>query len=100
MHLQDRINSGMLFYEHGHKDPIDIRQEKQLQEERDHCKEMMFEYNNTHPREDDRRQAIISSSNPRCICPTVTMCTSVRISTPISIWCWWMMARSPLGIRS
>ena len=53
MHLSDRINSGMIFYEHGHTDPIDIQQEKQLQEERDHCKEMMFEYNNTHPREDD-----------------------------------------------
>ena len=49
MHLCDRINSGMLFYEHGHTDPIDIQQEKQLQEERDHCKEVMFEYNNTHP---------------------------------------------------
>lgn len=59
MHLCDRINSGMLFYEHGHADPIDIQQEGQLQEERDHCKEMMFEYNNTHPREDARRQAIM-----------------------------------------
>ena len=27
MHLCDRINSGMLFYEHGHTDPIDIQQE-------------------------------------------------------------------------
>ena len=59
MHLCDRINSGMLFYEHGHTDPIDIQQEKQLQKERDHCKEMMFEYNNTHPREDARRQEIM-----------------------------------------
>ncbi|MBR2890615.1 MAG: hypothetical protein IKC09_10120 [Oscillospiraceae bacterium] len=49
----------MLFYEHGHTDPIDIQQETQLQEERDHCKEVMFEYNNTHLREDARRQAIM-----------------------------------------
>ena len=59
MHLCDRINSGMLFYEHGHADPIDIQQERQLQEERDHCKEVVFEYNNTHPREDVRRQEIM-----------------------------------------
>ena len=52
MHLRDRINRGMLFYEHGHTDPIDIQQEKQLQEERDHCKEVVFEYNNTHPTAD------------------------------------------------
>ena len=66
MHLRDRINSGMLFYEHGHTDPIDIQQEKQLQEERDHCKEVMFEYNNTHPREDTRRQAIMKSILGSC----------------------------------
>ena len=27
MHLRDRINNGMVFYEHGHKDPIDRQQE-------------------------------------------------------------------------
>ena len=27
MHLRDRINSGMLFYEHGHTNPVDIQQE-------------------------------------------------------------------------
>ena len=50
MHLCDRINNGTLFYEHGHTDPADIQKERQLQEERDHCKEVVFEYNNTHPR--------------------------------------------------
>ena len=39
----------MLFYEYGHTDPADIQKERQLQEERDHCKEVVFEYNNTHP---------------------------------------------------
>ena len=66
MHLCERINSGMLFYEHGHTDPIDIQQEKQLQEERDHCKEVMFEYNNTHPREDARRQSIMKGILGSC----------------------------------
>ena len=59
MHLYDRIKNGMLFYEHGHTDPIDIQQEKQLQEERDLCKEAMFEYNQTPPREGERRQSIM-----------------------------------------
>ena len=27
MNLKDRMKNGMLFYEHGHKDPIDIQQE-------------------------------------------------------------------------
>ena len=36
MHLRDRISNGMLFYEHGHKNPIDIEQEKELEKERIH----------------------------------------------------------------
>lgn len=36
MHLRDRINNGMLFYEHGHKNPIDIEQEQTLEKERIH----------------------------------------------------------------
>ena len=35
MHLKERIANGMLFYEHGHKDPIDIAQEQELQEQID-----------------------------------------------------------------
>ena len=45
MHLCDRINNGMLFYEHGHTDPTDIQKERQFQEEREHCKEVVFECN-------------------------------------------------------
>ena len=59
MNLRDRINNGMLFYEHGHKDPVDIQQEKELQEERDHCKAVILDYNNTHPEENDKRKAIM-----------------------------------------
>ena len=32
MHLEERIKNGMPFYEHGHTDPIDIEQEKKLEE--------------------------------------------------------------------
>ena len=38
MHLEDRIKNGMTFYEHGHTDPIDIEQEKELEAQRRHCK--------------------------------------------------------------
>ena len=51
MHLKERIANGMLFYEHGHKDPIDITQEQELDALRRHCKEVMFDYNHTRPNE-------------------------------------------------
>ena len=66
MHLCDRINSGMLFYEDGHTDPVDIQQEKQLKEERDYCKEVMFEYNNTHPRNKEKRNQIMKGILGSC----------------------------------
>ena len=47
MQLKDRIANGMLFYEHGHKDPVDIEQEQELDALRRHCKEVMFDYNHT-----------------------------------------------------
>ena len=56
MHLRDRINQGMLFYEHGHTDPIDIEQEIELQEERIHCKEVLFDFNLTPPSKQELRQ--------------------------------------------
>ena len=37
MQLKDRIANGMLFYEHGHKDPVDIEQEQELDALRRHC---------------------------------------------------------------
>ena len=66
MNLIDRIENGMLFYEHGHTDPVDIQQERELQEERDRCKEVMFAYNNTHPREGERRQEIMRNILGSC----------------------------------
>ena len=62
MNLKDWINEGMLFYEHGHKVPIDIQQEQELQQE---C-EVMFEYNNTTPREGERPQEIMRNNLGHC----------------------------------
>jgi len=66
MHLRDRINNGMVFYEHGHKDPIDRQQEIELQEERDHCKEVIYDYNNTRPSEGAKRTQIMKSLLGSC----------------------------------
>lgn len=66
MRLRDRIKNGMLFYEHGHKDPINMQQEKELQEERDHCKAVMYEYNNTHPDDGARRKEIMKGILGSC----------------------------------
>ncbi len=59
MTLKERMQNGMLFYEHGHKDPVDIQQEKELEAERRRCKEIMFDYNSTRPSEDEKRKEIL-----------------------------------------
>ena len=66
MHLRDRIKKGMLFYEHGHKDPVDIQQEKELEAERKHCKEVMYDYNNTRPCEEEKRLRILKEILGEC----------------------------------
>ena len=76
MNLRDRINHGMLFYEHGHKDPVNIQQEKELQEERDHCKEVIYDYNNTRPSESARRKELLKELLGSCG-------ESVFIETPV-----------------
>lgn len=43
-----------------------IRQEKQLQHERDHCKEVMFKHNNTPPKEATHRQENMKSILGSC----------------------------------
>lgn len=66
MNLRDRIKNGLVFYEHGHKDPVNRLQEQQLQEERDFCKEIMYDYNNTRPRECEKRTEILKSILGSC----------------------------------
>lgn len=59
MHLVDRVKNGMVFYEHGHIDPIDAQQERDLEAERKHCKGVMFEYNHTHPEDCVKRDSLM-----------------------------------------
>ena len=62
MHLRDRINNGMLFYEHGHKNPIDKEQEQTLEKERVQCKEILFKFNNTPPSQETIRHEIMKNT--------------------------------------
>ena len=66
MHLKERIANGMLFYEHGHKDPIDIAQEQELDALRRHCKEVMFDYNHTRPNEREKRLELLKGLLGKC----------------------------------
>ena len=66
MQLKDRIANGMLFYEHGHKDPVDIEQEQELDALRRHCKEVMFDYNHTRPEDRKKRQELLKGLLGKC----------------------------------
>lgn len=66
MNLEERIKSGKMFYEFGHKDPVDIEIENRLNAERIHCKEMMFDYNHTRPSDQKTRQRILKELLGSC----------------------------------
>ena len=66
MQLKDRIANGMLFYEHGHKDPVDTEQEQELDALRRHCKEVMFDYNHTRPEDRKKRQELLKGLLGKC----------------------------------
>ncbi len=66
MRLKERIEKGMIFYEDGHKDPEDIRQEQELERQRRHCKEMMFDFNSTRPSENEKRTEILKELLAEC----------------------------------
>lgn len=66
MTLKERIDNGMVFYESGHKDPIDQKIEKELAEERNHCKEMIFDYNHTRPGDREGRMKILKGLLGKC----------------------------------
>ena len=59
MNLKDRIEKGMIFYEHGHTDPADRALELELERQRVHCKEVLFDYNQTRPGESEKRLEIL-----------------------------------------
>lgn len=66
MTLKERIDNGMLFYEFGHKDPVDQEIERKLEQERNHCKEMLFDYNHTRPGDRETRMKILKELLGKC----------------------------------
>lgn len=66
MNLEERIRAGMLFYESGHVDPANQQIEERLENERKHCKEMMFDYNHCRPGDQEQRQRILKELLGSC----------------------------------
>lgn len=66
MNLKERIEAGMLFYEFGHKDPVDQQIERELDAQRKHCKEMLFDYNHTRPGDRKKRLEILQNLLGKC----------------------------------
>ena len=66
MNLKDRIEHGMIFYEHGHTSKEDKALEIALDKERRHCKGVLFDYNHTHPDESAKRLGILKDLLGSC----------------------------------
>lgn len=86
MHLKERIANGMLFYEHGHKDPIDIAQEQELDALRRHCKEVMFDYNHTRPNEREKRLELLKDCLESAEMAYLLRMVFICLMAAISIW--------------
>lgn len=66
MNLKERIEAGMLFYEFKHKSPENIAIEQQLEAERKHCKEVLFDYNHLRPSEYEKKLELLKSLLGKC----------------------------------
>lgn len=64
--LKERIEKGMIFYEHGHTDPADKALEVELERQRIHCKEVLFDYNNTRPGDREKRLSLLKGLLGHC----------------------------------
>lgn len=59
MSMKEQMESGLLFVESGHSDPEDIRYANELREMRKHCKEVLFDYNNTRPSDYETKDKLL-----------------------------------------
>lgn len=60
MSLKEQMEQGLLFVEHNHSDPEDAKLAEELQKQRDHCREVMFDYNNTRPTHRERKHELLA----------------------------------------
>ncbi len=59
MSLKEQMKQGLLYCEFGHASAEDQAYEKLIEHQRVHCKEMMFDYNQTRPSDTEKKQAIL-----------------------------------------
>ena len=66
MNLKERIDAGMLFYEFKHKSPENIAIEQELERQRKHCKEVLFDYNHLRPSEYEKKLELLKGLLGKC----------------------------------
>lgn len=59
MPLKEQMEQGQLYVEYGHTSQADLDYEKVIEEKRNHCKEMMFDYNHTRPSDVQTKRSIL-----------------------------------------
>lgn len=59
MSLKEQMEQGLMFVEHNHSDPEDARYAEELQLMRDHCREVIFDYNTTRPTHRERKRELL-----------------------------------------
>ncbi len=59
MSLEQQMKTGLLYCEYGHNSEQDKKYEQVIEQQRVHCKEMMFDYNHTRPKEVEKKAAIL-----------------------------------------
>lgn len=60
MRLRKQMEEGLLYKEFGHHDPEDQTYEKILEQQRVHCKEMMYDYNHARPSDVTTKRKILN----------------------------------------
>ncbi len=59
MSLEEQMKSGQLYCEYGHAGAEDQAYEKVIEEQRNHCKEVMFDFNHTRPGDVKTKRALL-----------------------------------------
>ena len=59
MTLKEQMQTGLVYVEGGHTDPVDIAYEQETFEQRQKAKDLCFDYNHTRPTELDTKQEIL-----------------------------------------
>lgn len=59
MSLKHQMENGLLFVEHGHRDPKDSAYANELAEQRKRCKEVLFDFNHTRPSDYEAKDKLL-----------------------------------------